>query len=180
MRERESYRLVVLAGLGGSSGHGSMNTCGPNAASNRQLRRGTLGRKRRITGMEKEMRVLCIEDLASHGGLSYASAACEGGGEALMGVVWAGLLSRETVPEIGVPTSFPTSEGDAAGGAIASRRWTPRGRRTQARTKLSMRGNREIPRSPVVSSDAPSGMVRGVVVRHWRAAGGTLLAVRPR
>lgn len=95
--------------------------------------------------------------------LSHASAVREGGGEALTGVVRAGLLSREIV-YIGVPTCFLTTEGHAVGGVIASRQRTSRGRRTQARTKISMRGNREVPCSPVVSSDASSWMVREVVV----------------
>jgi hypothetical protein len=47
-------------------------------------------------------------------------------------------------------------------------------RRTWARTEISMRENREVPRSPVVSTDAPSWMVRGVVDRHWRVVRGTL------
>lgn len=111
--------------------------------------------------------------------LSHASAVREGGGEALTGVVWAGLLSREIVPQFRVPTCFLTTEGHAVSGVIASRWWALRGRRTQARTKLSMRGNREIPCSPVVSSDAPSGMVRGVVARRCWAVRGTLFAVRP-
>lgn len=111
--------------------------------------------------------------------LSQAWAVREDGGEALTGVVRAGLLSREVVPQVGVPTSFPTSEGHVAGGVIASRWGTLRGRRTQARTKLLMRGNREIPRSPVVSSDAPSWTVRGVVVRRWRAARGNAVGGTP-
>jgi NAD-specific glutamate dehydrogenase len=37
-----------------------------------------------------------------------------------------------------------------------------------------MRENREVPRSPAVSIDASSWMVRGVVVRHRRVARGTL------
>lgn len=105
--------------------------------------------------------------------LSHASAVREGGGEALTGVVWAGLLSREIVPMFGVLTCFPYTEGDAAGGVIASRWWTPRGRRTQARTKVSMRGNREVPCSPVVPLDASSWMDHGVVWRCWRAVRGT-------
>ena len=105
--------------------------------------------------------------------LSHASVVREDGGEALTGVVRAGLLSREIVPQFGVPTCFLTTEGHAVSGVIASRWWTPRGRRTQARTKISMRGNREIPCLPVVSLDASSWMVRGVVRRRWRDARGT-------
>jgi hypothetical protein len=80
---------------------------------------------------------------------SRASAAREGGGEASVGVVRAGLLSRETPVKFGVPTPSLKAEGHVAGGVCASRRGTPRGRRTWARTKISMRENREIPRSPV-------------------------------
>ena len=105
--------------------------------------------------------------------LSHASAVREGGGEALIGVVRAGLLSREMVPQFGVPTCFLTTEGHAVSGVIASRCQTSRGRRTQARTKISMRGNREIPCSPAGLLDASSGMVRGVVKRRWRDARGT-------
>jgi hypothetical protein len=42
------------------------------------------------------------------------------------------------------------AEGNTAGGAIASRRRTPRGRRIRACTKIFMHENREIPRSPVL------------------------------
>ena len=37
-----------------------------------------------------------------------------------------------------------------------------------------MRENREVPRSPAVSVDASSWMVRGVVGRHRRVVRGTL------
>lgn len=107
------------------------------------------------------MRVLYIEGVAIHGGPESCAVACEGGGEALTGVVRAGLLSLE-IPEIGVPTPSKWAEGHVAGGASASRWGTPRGQRTRARTKLSMRENREIPCSP-----SPAGVA-------VRAAGGTL------
>jgi hypothetical protein len=77
--------------------------------------------------------------------LSHASAVREGGGEALIGVVRAGLLSREMACVFGVPTLSCEAEGHVAGGVIASRWGTLRGRRTQARTKVFMRENREIP-----------------------------------
>lgn len=105
--------------------------------------------------------------------LSHASVVREGGGEALTGVVRAGLLSREIVPMFEVPTCFPNTEGHAGSGVFASRCQTSRGRRTQARTKFSMRGNREIPCSPVVSPDASSWMDHGVVWRCLRAVRGT-------
>jgi hypothetical protein len=93
------------------------------------------------------MRVLYIEGVAIHGGPESCAVVREGGGEALTGVVRAGLLSLEN-SLIGVPTPSKRAEGNIAGGASASRRGTPRGQRTRARTKLSMRENREIPCSP--------------------------------
>jgi hypothetical protein len=83
--------------------------------------------------MGKEMRVLYIEGVAIHGGPESCAVVCEGVGEALTGVVRAGLLSLEN-PLIGVPTPSKRAEGDVAGGASASRRGTPRGQRTWART----------------------------------------------
>ena len=87
---------------------------------------------------------------------SHASAVREGGGEALTEGVWAGLLSREISSKFGVPTFSPSAEGNTANGVFASRWWTLRGQRSQARTQISMRENREIPRSPVVPPDASS------------------------
>jgi len=84
---------------------------------------------------------------------SRASAACEGGGEASVGVVQAGLSSREIL-RFGVPTLFKGAEGNIAGGAIASRWWTPRGQRIRACTKISMRENRESRRSPALMPGA--------------------------
>jgi len=75
--------------------------------------------------------------------LSHASAVREDGGEALIGGVRAGLLSRE-MTLFGVPTWSITSEGNTAGGVIACRWWALRGQRSQARTTGSMRENREV------------------------------------
>ena len=91
------------------------------------------------------MRELYTEGVAIHGGLESCIGAREGVGEALAGVVRAGLLSRENQMKFGVLTSSHQVEGDAAGGVIASRQRTLRGRRTWARTKVSMRENREVP-----------------------------------
>ena len=44
---------------------------------------------------------------------------------------------------------------------------------------LSMRENREVPRSPAALTDAPSWMVRGVVGRRWSGREGNAEAVRP-
>jgi len=89
------------------------------------------------------------------------------------GYVWAGLWSREIL-EFRVPTLSSDAEGHVCGGVLASRRGTLRGQRAWARTEISLRENREVPRSPVVSTDALSWMVRGVVARHRRAVRGTL------
>ena len=42
-----------------------------------------------------------------------------------------------------------------------------------------MRENREVPRSPAVSTDAPSGMVRGVADRHWAGREGNADGGKP-
>ena len=93
------------------------------------------------------MRELYIEGVAIHGGPESCVGVREGAGEALTGVVRAGLLSREMLGS-GVPTPSNQAEGNISGGDIASRRRTPRGQRTWARTEISMRENREVPRSP--------------------------------
>jgi hypothetical protein len=58
-------------------------------------------------------------------------------------------LSREISKKFRVPTLSYRAEGNIAGGVFASRAWTLRGRRTQARATSSMRENREIPWLPV-------------------------------
>ena len=125
------------------------------------------------------MRTPDIEGVAIHDGPESCVGVPRGRSEALTGVVRAGLLSREDC-QIGVPTPSRLAEGHATDGAIASRRGTPRGRRTWARTKVSMHGNREIPRSPVGVDDAPSWMVRGVAYRRLAGRGGNAEAVIPR
>jgi hypothetical protein len=49
---------------------------------------------------------------------------------------------------LGVPTRSKTSEGNTAGGVIASRQRTPRGLRTRACAQTLHAENREISRSP--------------------------------
>ena len=49
---------------------------------------------------------------------------------------------------LGVPTRSKTSEGNTAGGVIASRQRTPRGLRTRACVRALYAENREISRSP--------------------------------
>jgi hypothetical protein len=125
------------------------------------------------------MRVLYIEGLAIYGGPESCVGVREGGDEALIGGARAGLLSRE-MTLIGAPTSSQKAEGDVCGGAIASRRGTPRGQRTWARTQIFMRENREVPRSLAGVDDAPSWMVRGVADRCSLGREGNALAVSPR
>ena len=80
--------------------------------------------------------------------LSRASAVREDGGEASVGVVRAGLLSRE-IRVSGCRRCSDERKATSLAALFASRRRTPRGRRTWARTKVSMRENREVRRSPV-------------------------------
>jgi hypothetical protein len=105
--------------------------------------------------------------------LSHALAFARAAVKRWQGYVWAGLWSREIL-EFRVPTFSNDAEGHVYGGVLASRRGTLRGQRARARTEISLRENREVPRSPAASTDAPSWMVRGVVDRHRRAVRGTL------
>ena len=91
----------------------------------------------------------------------------------------AGLLNRETPMKFRVPTLSVDAEGDTAGGVFASRWWTLRGRRSQARTTSSMREIREVPWSPVGVDDAPSWMVRGVADQRLAGREGNAEAVIP-
>ena len=112
------------------------------------------------------MRVLYIDGVAICSmAPSRASAAREGGGEASVGVVQAGLLSRVTERKSGVPTPSSLAEGHVPGGVSASRLGTPRGRRTWACTKLFMlRTGRSRGRSCVSVMPRPC-WVRGVGCR---------------
>ena len=97
------------------------------------------------------MRELYTDGVAIHGGPESCVGVREGVGEALTGVVRAGLLSRENQMKSGVLTPSHQAEGCASGGVIASCQRTLRGRRTWARTKVSMRENREVPRLLVLA-----------------------------
>ena len=70
--------------------------------------------------MEKEMRTLYIEGVATHDGPESCVAVRKGGGEALTGVPAGPVLSRE-IMEFGVPTLSKEAEGHIAGGVLASR-----------------------------------------------------------
>jgi hypothetical protein len=119
------------------------------------------------------MRVLYIEGVAIHGGPESCVGVRKGVGEALIGGVWAGLLSREMTIRSGCRRSHfkrkampPAALARAAGGPCAV------GEPRHARSSSCARTGRSHGR-PLVSMDASSGMVRGVVVRRWRAVGGT-------
>jgi hypothetical protein len=88
-----------------------------------------------------------IEEVAIRGGPDHALATREGAAKRWIGVHAGRLLSLE-ISESGVPTWSDTTEGNIAGGVIASRRWAPRGRRTRACVRSPHAENREGPRSP--------------------------------
>jgi len=62
--------------------------------------------------------------------------------------VQAGLLSRE-IKEFGVPTPLTRLEGNIVGGAMREPSADPARSKNQGMCGISMRENREIPRSPV-------------------------------
>lgn len=69
--------------------------------------------------MEKEMRTLYVEGVATHDDPESCAGVRKGAGEALTGVRAGPVLSRE-IMEFGVPTLSKEAEGYIAGGAIAS------------------------------------------------------------
>jgi hypothetical protein len=94
------------------------------------------------------MGVLYIEGVAIHGGPEP----CVGRSRGRRRSVGRGRAGWAIEPRnqwFGVPTSSQRAEGNIRGGVFASRCGTPRGRRTWACTEISMRENREVPRSPV-------------------------------
>ena len=121
------------------------------------------------------MRTLYIEDLASHGGPE----SCVGDPVRAQRSVDRGRVGWAIEPrnpnEFRVPTLFALAEGHAAGDAFASRWWTLRGRRSQARTTSSMRENREISWSPARLLVMPRpGWFAGWQISAGRAVRGTL------
>lgn len=118
--------------------------------------------KRRTTGMRKGMRESYIEDLASHGGPESCVGDPRGRSEALIGVYTGRAIEPRNGSCSGVPTRSCTTEGNTAGGVIASGRWAPRGQRTRARVRSLHVENREISCSPVcLMADGPLREDRG-------------------
>ncbi len=77
------------------------------------------------------------------------------------GHVQARLLSRE-IKEVGVPTPLTRSEGNTAGDVIREPPVDPARSKNQGMHGVSMRENREIPRSPVrmITGRAAQGTLR--------------------
>src|SRR4051794_958162 len=106
--------------------------------------------------MEMEMRVLYIEGVAIHGGPESCVGVREGGGEALTGVVQAGLLSRE-ITISGCrrcltrrkATSPPALARAGEGPRAVTGAW--------ACTEFFMRENREIPVLPASGAGLACG-----------------------
>jgi hypothetical protein len=79
---------------------------------------------------------------------SHARASVRASVKRWQGYVQAGLLSRE-IMGFGVPTSLTEAEGNIAGGAIREPSGDPARSKNPGMHGISMRENREVPRSPV-------------------------------
>jgi hypothetical protein len=110
------------------------------------------------------MQELYVEGLATHGGPELCVDDPRGRGEALAGAR-AGRAIEPRNQHLRGAGAVQEAEGNIAGGVIASRRGTPRGQRTWARTEISMRENREVPRSPVpgVEGSGREGKAEAVI-----------------
>jgi hypothetical protein len=97
--------------------------------------------------MEKEMRELYIEGLAIYGGPESCVGGREAAGEVLAGVR-AGWAIEPRNPVFEVPTRSQTAEGNIAGGVIRESLVDLAGSKNLCMRGISMRENREVPRSP--------------------------------
>jgi hypothetical protein len=126
------------------------------------------------------MRTLYVEGVAIYGGPE----SCVGDPVRAQRSVDRGRVGGAIEPrnpnEFRVPTLFALAEGHAAGGVMASRWWTLRGRRFQARTTSSMRENREISWSPcwLLMMLRPA-LVSGAADQRWWGREGNAEAVIP-
>ena len=92
---------------------------------------------------------------------SHALASVRASAKRWQGYVQAGLLSRE-INEFGVPTPSNRSEGNIAGGAMRESPGDPAWSENLCMYGISMRENREVPRSPVrlMAGRAAQGTLR--------------------
>jgi hypothetical protein len=106
--------------------------------------------KRRTTGMRKGMKESYVEDLASHGGPGHALATREGAAKRWFQGVRRPAIEPRNAFDWGAD-AVVFSEGNTAGGVIASRQWAPRGLRPRHACDLFMpRTGRAHGRPPVV------------------------------
>src|SRR5215218_8059406 len=112
--------------------------------------------------MEKEMRVLYVEGVAIHGGPEP----CVGrprGRRRSVGRGRAGWAIEPRNQWFGVRRCPNKRKAMSPAALCASRRGTPRGRRTWACTEISMRENREVRRSPVRGGAGREGNAEAVI-----------------
>ena len=106
--------------------------------------------KRRTTGRKKGMEESYVEDLASHGGPGHALATREGAAKRWIQGARRPAIEPRNAFDWGAD-AVVFSEGNTAGGVIASRRGAPRGLRTRHACDLFMpRTGRSHGRPPVV------------------------------
>src|SRR5215211_4359712 len=115
--------------------------------------------------MEKEMRELYIEDVASHGGRESCVGVREGVGEALTGVRVGGAIEPRNQSVRGADAVQLGGRRDRCRSRHASGRRTLRGLRTQACAESPCARTGRPDDRPSVVDDAPSWMVRGVAYR---------------
>jgi hypothetical protein len=97
--------------------------------------------------MEKEMRELCVEGVASHGDPESCANVREGGGEALTGARAGRAIEPRNQDDRGADVVV-TAEGNIAGGAKRESPVDPARSEIHGMYGISMRENREIPHPP--------------------------------
>jgi hypothetical protein len=96
-----------------------------------------------------------VEDLASHDGPVHALATREGAAKRWMRGACRPAIEPRNRDYRGADV-VDVPEGNTAGGALASRQRTPRGRRTCACVRSLLAENRDLSRSPA-RADGPGG-----------------------
>jgi RNA-directed DNA polymerase len=99
--------------------------------------------------MEKGMKEPDIEGVATHGGPKSCDGVREDGGEALTGVR-VGWAIEPRNQGSGVPTPLTRPEGNIVGSAMRELPADPARSKNLCMRGISMRENREVPRSPAV------------------------------